>query len=114
MDAQGSRGPQVGDLTRSLDVVKIVSIDEKVFFLSKDIACQSKKIAELLKLAPTMDNTHTRVVTLDLPSTTLETVVKYLHYRIINGALEKADRTQFGLKPEDALDVLNAAIYLQC
>ena len=61
-----------------------------------------------------MDKTQTRVVTLDLPSKTLETVIKYLHYRIINARLENAVRAQFKLDPEEALNVLNAAIYLQC
>ena len=51
---------------------------------------------------------------LDLPATTLETVIKYLHYRIINARLEKEDRAKFDLAPEEALNILNAAIYLQC
>ena len=53
-------------------------------------------------------------INLDLDAHTLETVVKYLHYRIINADLEVDDRESFDLEPEEALDVLNAAIYLQC
>ena len=85
-------GPKVADLTQTLDVVKIISNDDKVFYLNNQVALQSKKIAEEVKTAPRMDKTHTRVVTLDLPSKTLETVIKYLHYRIINARLEKSDR----------------------
>ena len=51
---------------------------------------------------------------MDLPSNTLETVVKYLHYRIINADLELEERADFELDPDEALNVLNAAIYLQC
>lgn len=47
-----------------------------------------------------------------MPTQTLETVVKYLHYRIINKDLEQKDRASFELRPEDALNVLNAARYL--
>jgi hypothetical protein len=54
----------------------------------------------------------TNEVTLDMPTQTLETVVKYLHYRIINKDLEQKDRAKFELRPEDALNVLNAARYL--
>ena len=39
MDAQEGNGPKVGDLTQTVDVVKLVSSDEKVFFLNYDVAC---------------------------------------------------------------------------
>ena len=51
---------------------------------------------------------------LDLPAKTLETVVRYLHYRIINSRLAQDDRANFDIEPADALDILNAAIYLRC
>ena len=51
---------------------------------------------------------------LELPSNTLETVVKYLHYRIINARLTKDDRAEFEILPEEALNILKAGIYLQC
>lgn len=47
-----------------------------------------------------------------MPEKTLETVVKYLHYRIINKDLQAEERSKFELKPEESLDVLNASIYL--
>lgn len=53
-------------------------------------------------------------IMLDMPSYTLETVVKYLHYRIINKDLEVDQRSKFDLRPDEALDVLNASKYLQC
>ena len=92
MQASESKGPKVGDLTQTIEVVKLVSTDEKIFFLNKDIACQSKLLAEQVEHAEKMEGTQTRVVFLELPSSTLETVIKYLHYRIINERLEKTDR----------------------
>ena len=60
------------------------------------------------------EGTQLKAVALDLPSSTLETVIKYLHYRIINAGLQVEQRAEFSLEPDEALDVLNAAIYLQC
>ena len=57
MDAQASRGPKVGDLTQTVDVVKLVSTDEKVYFLNKDVACQSKLLAEQVKTAEKLERT---------------------------------------------------------
>ena len=37
--AKATRGPQVGDLTQTLEVVKLCSNDEKAFFLNRDVAC---------------------------------------------------------------------------
>ena len=82
--------------------------------MNRDVACQSKMLGEQVKTAERLGDTQTRVITLDLNSSTLETVVKYLHFRIINCRLAKADRAKFSIEPEDALNILNAAIYLQC
>ena len=117
MQAAANRGPQVGDLTQTLDIVKLISNEEdnkKFFFVNRDVACQSKMIKEEVKTAPKMGNTQTREINIDLPASTLETVVKYLHYRCINSRLAQADRTAFDIKPAEALDILKAAIYLQC
>ena len=93
--ANASKGPSVGDLTKTLDIVKLISNDEKVFFMNRDVACQSKMLEEQVKTAERLGDTQTRVITLDLNSGTLETVVKYLHFRIINCRLAKADRAKF-------------------
>ena len=109
-------GPKVADLTSTPDIVMLKSNDEKpqVFFLNRDVACQSKLLEEQLPEGERLGKTETRCMTLDLPAKTLETVVRYLHYRIINGGLADNDRTEFTIVPEDALDILNAAIYLRC
>ena len=105
-------GEVVNALTSSLEVVKLISIDEQMFFMNKDVAMQSKHLATQLNSAFKEGQTHE--IKLDLPSNTLETVVKYLHYRIINADLELEERAEFDLDPDEALNVLNAAIYLQC
>ena len=114
--AQAQRGPTVGDLTNTIEVVKLCSNDEtpSFFYLNKDVACQSKLLKEQVKTAPIEPGSKMRVVNLLLPATTLETVVKYLHYRVINSRLATADRAQFDIEPREALNILKAGIYLQC
>ena len=115
MQAAAHRGPTVGDLTQTIEIVKLISQDQKIFYLNRDVACQSKFLKEAVKTAPREGNTDTRVIELnDLPAKTLETVVKYLHYRVINSRLAQTDRDEFQIEPVEALDILKAAIYLQC
>ena len=112
MELKDPPGEVVNALTSTMDVVKLVSTDEKVFYMNKDVATQSKHLRN--QLDSEFKEGHTSVIKLDLPANTLETVVKYLHYRIINADLEVDDRGEFELEPDEALNVLNAAIYLQC
>ena len=81
-------------MTNTVEVVKLCSNDDpqKFFYLNKDVACQSKLLKEQVKTAPKENGTQVRVVHLDLPASTLETVVKYLHYRVINCRLAQPDR----------------------
>ena len=114
VSASEHRGPKVADLTNTLDMVKLCSNDDKVFFLNRDVACQSAMLKERVKTASRIGSTQTRVISLDLNAKTLETVVKYLHYRCINSRLAKTDRAEFVIEPEEALHILQAAIYLRC
>jgi hypothetical protein len=43
----------------------------------------------------------------------VETCLKYLHYKLIYRKVS-FQRPPFHINPEDALEVLKAAIYLQC
>ena len=104
----------VADLTNTVEVVKLMSNDQHKFYLNCDVAAQSKKLNEEMKTAPHDGDAQCKVINLDLNAKTLETVVKYLHYRIINSRLSVSDRAVFDIEPEDALDILNAGIYLQC
>ena len=104
----------VNNLTHSSAIVRITSNDEipQAFFINKDVACQAKHLDAYFKTCE--EEGRPLDITLDMPAHTLETVVKYLHYRIINKDLEVDQRSKFDLKPEEALDVLNASKYLQC
>ena len=104
---------KVNKLTTTNDVVKLISTDEKIFFVNMDVARQSKKLAQTIN-DPTNPRNQLLTINLQLDSKTLETVIRYLHFRIINAGLEKKDRVEFNLEPMEALEVLNAAIYLQC
>ena len=64
--------------------------------------------------AERLGRTETRCIKLDLNAKTLETVVRYLHYRVINSRLAQDTRAKFDIEPTEALDILNAAIYLRC
>ena len=64
--------------------------------MNKDVACQAKHIEKEL-LTCTSEPLELR---LDMTDSTLETVVKYLHYRVINKDLPKAKRQTFELRPE--------------
>ena len=99
-------------MTKSADIVALHSSDGKVFYMSIDVARQAKHLENAL--ASSMKEGETREIKLDMPERTLETVVKYLHYRMVNKELVKDQRPKFELKPEDALVVLNASRYLQC
>ena len=41
----------MSDLTSTIDIVKLCSNDEKIFFMNRDVACQSKKLKEEVKTA---------------------------------------------------------------
>ena len=112
MELKDKPGEVVNALTSTSDIVKLISSDDKLFFMNKDVAIQSKHLAA--QLNSSFREGTTLEIKLDLPATTLETVVRYLHYRIINADLELKERAEFHLDPAEALDVLNAAIYLQC
>ena len=45
-------GPQVSDLTNTIECVKLCSSDNQVFYLNTDVACQSKLLKEQVKTAP--------------------------------------------------------------
>ena len=45
------QGPKVSDLTNTIECVKLVSSDGKVFYLNSDVACQSKLLKEQEKTA---------------------------------------------------------------
>ncbi len=87
----------VNSLTRTSDIVILHSNDGRTFYVNKEVACQAKHIENLLQSR--FKEGQTGEVSLDMPTETLETVVKYLHYRIINKDLAQEERAVFELKP---------------
>ena len=87
----------VNSLTRTSDIVILHSNDGRTFYVNKEVACQAKHIENLLQSR--FKEGQTGEVSLDMPTQTLETVVKYLHYRIINKDLAQEERAVFELKP---------------
>ena len=103
---------EVDTLTNTTEVIKLVSKDEKVFFVNKDIVEISKHLKT--SLSSSFIEGKTREVKLDIHSDILEITIKYLHHKIIYRDLPHDVRPQFHVDPPKALDVLNAAIYLEC
>lgn len=87
----------VNSLTRTTDIVILHSNDDRTFYVNKDVACQAKHIENLLQSK--FKEGQTGEISLDMPKETLEIVVKYLHYRIINKDLAQEERAVFELKP---------------
>ena len=87
VEAPAPQQLQVSDLTNTVEVIKLMSNDQHSFYLNQDVAAQSKKLNEEMKTAPHDGDAQCKVINLDLNAKTLETVIKYLHYRIINAKL---------------------------
>lgn len=56
---------------------------------------------------------ESKVINLAIKTDILEICLKYLHYKLIYRNVS-FDRPPFNISPEHALDVLKAAMYLQC
>ena len=52
-------------------------------------------------------------IQLEITSDILEICIKFMHYKVVNRKVS-FDRPPFPIDPSQALDVLKAAIYLQC
>ena len=106
------RKSNVDSLTNTTEVIKIISKDKKVFYVNRDVVEVSKHLKTSLS-SSFMEGT-TREVKLDIDSKILEITVKYMHYKVIYRDLPLEQRPEFHIDPPNALDVLNAAIYLEC
>jgi hypothetical protein len=56
---------------------------------------------------------ESKVINLAIKTDILEICLKYLHYKLIYRSVS-FERPPFNIAPEFALDVLKAAMYLQC
>jgi len=110
--ADEEKKQDVNSLISTNDVVTIISNDKKVFYVNKDVVCVSKHLGNQLRSS--FREGGDKRISLDLPSTILEVCIKYMHYKLIYAPLAPEQRPEFAIEPVMALDVLNAAIYLQC
>ena len=54
----------------------------------------------------------TKEIKLNIDQEILEVCIKYMHYKLIYQNLPHTDRPQFHIDAPNALNVLNAAVYL--
>mmetsp|Transcript_22499 Transcript_22499/g.53078 ORF Transcript_22499/g.53078 Transcript_22499/m.53078 type:complete len:104 (+) Transcript_22499:175-486(+) len=92
--------------------VKLISAEGSEIFLARRIAVKVEMIKAMLEGG--YQESETGVIRFpDISTNALEKVVKYLHYkdRYSNSSLRIPE---FTIDPEDALEVLVAASYLNC
>ena len=100
------------------ETIKLISKDEKSFYVNKDIACVSKIIQN--QLASEFKESQTKQIDVDIDGVTLEKWIEYMHYKFINTqrkmyeTAENVINEDFDIEPEEALNLLKAGIYLQC
>jgi hypothetical protein len=107
----GDSAPKRMTIVKSHDVIKIVSSDNKSFYVNKDVVCISKHLATILQSG--FKEGESKVINLAIKTEILEICLKYLHYKLIYRNVS-FERPPFNIAPEFALDVLKAAMYLQC
>ena len=89
-----------------------MSANGHVFFVNKDVVEVSKHLKTTL--ASNFLEGTTKEVKLNIDKEILEVCIKYMHYKLIYQELPHTVRPQFHIDAPIALDVLNAAVYLQC
>mmetsp|Transcript_23260 Transcript_23260/g.26390 ORF Transcript_23260/g.26390 Transcript_23260/m.26390 type:complete len:100 (-) Transcript_23260:610-909(-) len=94
-----------------LDFVKLVSAEGDEFFVEKECAYVSNFIRNTLEAGMAESNTKT-ITFQEIKTATLEKIVQYLYYKI--RYKDEVSFPKFDLTPEIALEVLSAAIYLDC
>ena len=72
---------KVDDMTDTTEVIKLISKDDKVFFVNRDVVEVSKHLKTSLNSSFMEGNT--RQVKLEIPSEILEITIKYMHYKTI-------------------------------
>lgn len=90
--------------------------------MNKDVVCISKHLATILQSKRIYNDINfkggfkegeSKVINLAIKTEILEICLKYLHYKLIYRNVS-FERPPFNIAPEFALDVLKAAMYLQC
>ena len=96
--------------------IKLVSSDNKIFYVNKDVCKISKHLTQAIE-APMKESTDENNeqkgdgIQLEVTSDILEICIKFMHYKTVNRKVS-FDKPPFPIEPHQALDVLKAAIYL--
>jgi|LakMenE01Jun11ns_1017448.scaffolds.fasta_scaffold9442526_1 hypothetical protein len=104
----------VNKLTNTQEVVKLLSNDGEVFYVNKDVVMVSKFIQTALEQNRFLEGKASEIKLHDITSEVLEVCIEYMHYKIVYQNLPPESRKQFMIAPNMALDVLNAAMFLEC
>jgi hypothetical protein len=103
----------VDTLTETTEQIKLISADDKIFYVNRDVVEVSKHLKTTL--ASSFVEGATRQIKLDnIKADILEICIKYMHYKMIYQYSAPDAREKFNIEPLKALKVLNAAIYLEC
>lgn len=95
------------------EFVKLISNDEREFLLEKYIAYQCPYFEEKLrKLDKNLSDFPTLTIN-EIRGDILEINIQYLHYKSKYCKVMISQVPKFSIKPELALDVLNASILLK-
>ncbi|CDW82758.1 UNKNOWN [Stylonychia lemnae] len=98
-------------IVNSSTIIKLISNDGHTFYVNKDVIAISKHLNNIVNSG--FREGDSKEISLDINAEILEICVKYLHYKLIYRKVSFA-RPPFPIEPKIALDVLKAAIYLQC
>ena len=100
-------------------MLKLISSDGHVFYLEQRVAQKAKLVKDAMA-SGSLESATKEFKFAEIDSTTLETVIEYLHYNykyqllIDRGVLSSEAIPKFAIDPENALAVLVASIFLQC
>ena len=100
------------------ETIKIISNDERVFYLNKDVACVSKNLEN--QLLSNFKEGQSKEIEIDIEGDTVERLIEFLHFKFIKQQQKQFETPDnpvdedFPIEPEEALNLLKAGIYLQC
>lgn len=93
--------------------VRLLSAEKHVFVLEKKVAMNSGVIKAMLSSDGFVESRSGEISFDDISTVVLERVIQYLHYKAKHSN-SKVPIPEFPVPPEQALDLLLAANYLDC
>ncbi|CAB3366814.1 Hypothetical predicted protein [Cloeon dipterum] len=99
------------------EYIKLIAADEKEFFVKKADAVEVSKTIRRILDGPSQckEGEINQIELSNITSPTLKIVCDFLAYRAqVNKLEEGEDARDFPIRPEDAVDVLKAANFLDC